>query len=178
MDAVRYESFSDSGIESSDTRALAIVIWKQVAYKLRCQYISLFEKIEHKNLVIVEYDTEAGSTCGWSLKRYRPTSCCRSSCTRLCWYVHTSSHIVPCEASISDQTDGDTTVAIAGKSVSNASQTSPFPPDPDSQASTVDTVVREIREAGGAALPVHVDVRRFENVQGMIESVIEVRPFI
>lgn len=65
-------------------------------------------------------------------------------------------------------------VAIAGKTVSNAATTSPFPPNPNSQESTINTVAREVQDAGGDALPVQVDVRNYENVQDMVERVIEV----
>lgn len=65
-------------------------------------------------------------------------------------------------------------VAIAGKTVSNAATASPWPPDPNSQDSTINTVAREVQDAGGDALPVQVDVRSFENVQDMVERVIEV----
>jgi len=65
-------------------------------------------------------------------------------------------------------------VAISGKTVSNAYTVSSFPPDPNSQESTINTVAREVGEAGGDALPVQVDVRSFENVQDMVERVIQV----
>ncbi|KAI9756847.1 MAG: hypothetical protein M4579_003683 [Chaenotheca gracillima] len=63
-------------------------------------------------------------------------------------------------------------VVVAGKSTSTATaNTAPFPPDPNSSASTIDTVVREIREAGGEALAAVVDVRDFEQVKAMLELV-------
>ncbi|OLN85821.1 Hydroxysteroid dehydrogenase-like protein 2 [Colletotrichum chlorophyti] len=39
----------------------------------------------------------------------------------------------------------------------DASKTTPFPPNPNSQESTVSTVAREIQEAGGDATPIAVD---------------------
>lgn len=65
-------------------------------------------------------------------------------------------------------------VAIAGKTVSDASASTDFPPNPNSQASTINTVAREVKEADGDALPVQVDVRSFENVQDMVDRVIKV----
>jgi NAD(P)-dependent dehydrogenase (short-subunit alcohol dehydrogenase family) len=50
-------------------------------------------------------------------------------------------------------------VVVAAKSTSDATSTSPFPPDPNSSASTISTVEREIREAGGTAVAISVDTR-------------------
>ncbi|KAJ7605034.1 putative Hydroxysteroid dehydrogenase-like protein 2 [Mycena polygramma] len=50
-------------------------------------------------------------------------------------------------------------VVVSGKSLSDASTVSPFPPDPNSSESTASTVAREITEAGGTALPLAVDTR-------------------
>jgi NAD(P)-dependent dehydrogenase (short-subunit alcohol dehydrogenase family) len=65
------------------------------------------------------------------------------------------------------------TVVIAGKTTSDASKCTPFPPDPNSQESTINTVVREITEQGGEALPLQVDVRDFQNVQDMVDQTIK-----
>jgi NAD(P)-dependent dehydrogenase (short-subunit alcohol dehydrogenase family) len=55
------------------------------------------------------------------------------------------------------------TVVVAAKSSSkNPPET--FPPDPNSSDSTIDTVVREVKEAGGKAYAHHVDVRSPESV--------------
>ncbi|KAF2486657.1 short chain dehydrogenase [Neohortaea acidophila] len=64
-------------------------------------------------------------------------------------------------------------VVIAGKTTSDASKCSPFPPNPNSQQSTINTVAREITEAGGQALPVQVDVRHYEEVQSMVQQTID-----
>lgn len=50
-------------------------------------------------------------------------------------------------------------VVVAAKSTSDATSTSPFPPDPNSSASIISTVEREIREAGGTAVAISVDTR-------------------
>ncbi|TVY24116.1 hypothetical protein LHYA1_G006666 [Lachnellula hyalina] len=42
-------------------------------------------------------------------------------------------------------------------STSDAYVTKPFPPDPNSQQSTISTVEREIKEAGGQATAIAVD---------------------
>lgn len=63
---------------------------------------------------------------------------------------------------------------MAGKTASDAYSASLFPPDPNSNQSTINTVVREVREAGGEALPVQVDVRNVENVEDMVGRVTEV----
>lgn len=65
---------------------------------------------------------------------------------------------------------------MAAKTTSDASKTTPFPPDPNSQQSTVSTVAREIREAGGDATPVAVDVRHQDSVERLIQQTIEVSP--
>lgn len=64
-------------------------------------------------------------------------------------------------------------VVVAGKTASDASKCSPFPPDPNSQQSTINTVVREIQEAGGDGLALQVDVRDFDNVQDMVKRTIQ-----
>ncbi|QDS72350.1 hypothetical protein FKW77_008022 [Venturia effusa] len=63
-------------------------------------------------------------------------------------------------------------VVVSAKTTSDASKCTPFPPDPNSQASTISTVAREIREAGGEALAVPVDTRDFESVQRMVAETI------
>lgn len=64
-------------------------------------------------------------------------------------------------------------VVVAGKTTSDAYKCSPFPPDPNSQQSTINTVAREIHEAGGDALALQADVRDYDNVQGMVRKTVE-----
>jgi len=66
------------------------------------------------------------------------------------------------------------TVVVAAKSTSDAYAASPFPPDPNSQQSTVSTVAREIKEAGGQATALPVDTRDFESVKRMVEETIRI----
>lgn len=66
-------------------------------------------------------------------------------------------------------------MVVAGKSTSDAANLKPFPPDPNSPSSTVSTVVREIRENGGEATAVRVDVRDFDDIQKMVARTVEVR---
>ncbi len=49
-----------------------------------------------------------------------------------------------------------------------------FPPDPNSAASTINTVEREIREAGGDATAIGVDTRSFADVQTLIDQTIKI----
>ncbi|KAK7751116.1 hypothetical protein SLS62_006945 [Diatrype stigma] len=65
-------------------------------------------------------------------------------------------------------------VVVAAKSTSDAQTASPFPPDPNSSQSTISTVEREIREAGGDATAIPVDVRDFDSVKRLVERTIEV----
>lgn len=65
-------------------------------------------------------------------------------------------------------------VVVAAKSTSDASRTDPFPPDPNSSKSTINTVEREIREAGGIATAVTVDTRDFTSVQRMIDETVRI----
>lgn len=69
-------------------------------------------------------------------------------------------------------------VVVAAKSISDASTVKPFPPDPDSQESTISTVVREIREAGGDAFAIAVDVRDFDSVTKMVNDTVNVGLFV
>ena len=48
----------------------------------------------------------------------------------------------------------------------------PFPPNPNSSASTINTVAREIEEAGYEAAAIAVDTRAYESVQNMVEGTI------
>ncbi|KAF2095516.1 short chain dehydrogenase [Rhizodiscina lignyota] len=65
-------------------------------------------------------------------------------------------------------------VVIAAKSTSDASKVVPFPPDPNSPQSTISTVEREIREAGGEATAIPVDTRDFESVKKMVDGTVNV----
>lgn len=59
-------------------------------------------------------------------------------------------------------------VVVAAKSTSNASTTSPFPPDPNSSASTISTVEREILEAGGTGTALPVDTRHISSINNLV----------
>ncbi|KAJ7129332.1 putative Hydroxysteroid dehydrogenase-like protein 2 [Mycena epipterygia] len=63
-------------------------------------------------------------------------------------------------------------VVVAAKSTSDASLVKPFPPDPDSTSSTISTVEREIREAGGDAHAIAMDVRDFDSVTQMVDNTV------
>ncbi|KAH5201938.1 hypothetical protein HBH77_125790 [Parastagonospora nodorum] len=63
-------------------------------------------------------------------------------------------------------------VVVAAKSTSDASKTTPFPPDPNSSASTISTVAREILEAGGTAAAIPVDTRDFASIQHLVAQTI------
>ena len=52
------------------------------------------------------------------------------------------------------------------------SKSIPFPPDPNSSQSTINTVVREILEAGGSALALACDVRDFENITTLVDETV------
>ncbi|TAQ86088.1 hypothetical protein B7494_g5583 [Chlorociboria aeruginascens] len=58
---------------------------------------------------------------------------------------------------------------IAAKSTSDANSSSSFPPDPNSPASTINTVAREIQEAGGEVLPIQVDTRDHGSIARMVD---------
>ena len=62
---------------------------------------------------------------------------------------------------------------LAAKTTSDEN-TTPFPPDPNSSLSTINTVAREIREAGGQAGTVAVDVRDAAQIQHAVEETIRV----
>lgn len=64
-------------------------------------------------------------------------------------------------------------VVVAAKTTSDASKCEAFPPDPNSQKSTINTVAREICEAGGEAWPLQVDVRDYEAVQHMVDQTVQ-----
>ena len=62
---------------------------------------------------------------------------------------------------------------VAAKTISDASACNPFPPDPNSPASTISTVEREIREAGGQATSIVVDTRDPDSVKQMVDKTVE-----
>ena len=63
-------------------------------------------------------------------------------------------------------------MVVAAKTTSDATQTKPFPPDPNSSASTINTVVREIKESGGEAFAIAVDVRNVDNVTALVDETV------
>ncbi|CAP86326.1 Pc20g09970 [Penicillium rubens Wisconsin 54-1255] len=65
-------------------------------------------------------------------------------------------------------------VMLSAKTTSDASTVTPFPPDPNSPQSTINTVEREIREAGGHAATVAVDVRDAAQIQHAVEETVRV----
>ena len=68
-------------------------------------------------------------------------------------------------------------MVVAAKSYSQdpSDGTALFPPNPNSPASTVNTVEREIREAGGEATALPVDTTDYESVKRMVAETIKVR---
>ncbi|KAJ5355248.1 uncharacterized protein N7496_012460 [Penicillium cataractarum] len=65
-------------------------------------------------------------------------------------------------------------VMLAAKTTSDASKTTPFPPDPNSSSSTISTVAREIHETGGQASTVAVDVRDPDQIQHAFDETLRV----
>ena len=61
---------------------------------------------------------------------------------------------------------------MAAKSTGNASSTAPFPPDPNSSASTISTVEREIHEVGGTATAIPVDTRKIDSINLLVSSTV------
>ncbi|KAI9932252.1 hypothetical protein ASPWEDRAFT_477068 [Aspergillus wentii DTO 134E9] len=65
-------------------------------------------------------------------------------------------------------------VVVAAKTTSDAYETVPFPPDPNSPKSTINTVEREIREAGGHATAISVDVRDVTQIENMVKEAVSI----
>ncbi|KAK5056109.1 hypothetical protein LTR84_012662 [Exophiala bonariae] len=65
-------------------------------------------------------------------------------------------------------------VVVAAKTTSDASKipASEFPPDPNSSQSTINTVAREITDAGGSALALEVDVRNTDAVEALVNETV------
>lgn len=63
---------------------------------------------------------------------------------------------------------------MAAKTTSNAYETTPFPPGPNSSKSTINTVEREIREAGGGATAIPVDVRDPGQIENLVKETIRI----
>ena len=65
-------------------------------------------------------------------------------------------------------------VVVAAKSMSDASKTTPFPPNPNSSHSTINTVEREIREAGGDATALPADTRDIEGINRLVHDTVRI----
>jgi NAD(P)-dependent dehydrogenase (short-subunit alcohol dehydrogenase family) len=65
------------------------------------------------------------------------------------------------------------TVVVAAKSSAPIDPSAPFPPDPNSPASTITTVEREILNAGGNATAIPVDTTDITSIQNLITKTIE-----
>lgn len=65
-------------------------------------------------------------------------------------------------------------VVVAAKTTSNAYETVPFPPNPNSSESTISTVEREIRESGGEASALPVDVRDVAQVENLVHETVRI----
>ena len=63
---------------------------------------------------------------------------------------------------------------MAAKTSSDANKVVPFPPDPNSSKSTINTVEREIREAGGDGTAVAVDTRDYASVEAMVSETVQI----
>lgn len=64
-------------------------------------------------------------------------------------------------------------VIVTGKTTSDASKAIPWPPDPNSQQSTISTVEREIHEGGGDAIAIPVDTRDPQSIQRMVDQAVK-----
>lgn len=62
---------------------------------------------------------------------------------------------------------------VAAKTTSDAAKCTPFPPDPNSSQSTINTVAREIQEAGGEATALQVDVREYQNIEDAVQKTVQ-----
>jgi len=63
-------------------------------------------------------------------------------------------------------------VVVSAKTTSDASKAFPFPPNPNSSQSTVNTVAREINEDGGDALALACDVRDFDSITFLVDETV------
>ncbi|TGZ84575.1 putative Hydroxysteroid dehydrogenase-like protein 2 [Ascodesmis nigricans] len=63
-------------------------------------------------------------------------------------------------------------VVVSGRSANDASTVAPFPPNPNSQQSTITTVTREIQELGGIAAAIPVDTRDEKSVTKLIQDTV------
>lgn len=63
---------------------------------------------------------------------------------------------------------------MSAKTTSDAHKTTPFPPDPNSPKSTINTVEREIKEAGGDATALAVDVRDVSQIENLVKETVRI----
>ena len=101
----------------------------------------------------------------WSITRHWQADSNRLGKKWLRWYTD----------SFPSLTEANTyTVVVAAKTTSIAYETTPFPPDPNSSKSTINTVEREIREAGGDATAVPVDVRYTAQIENLVKETVRI----
>ncbi|KAL2001138.1 hypothetical protein VTN02DRAFT_2184 [Thermoascus thermophilus] len=74
-----------------------------------------------------------------------------------------------------DLAKNDYAVVVAAKTTSDATKTVPFPPDPNSPQSTINTVEREIRELyNGTATAVPVDTRDVDQINSLVHKTVAI----
>lgn len=66
-------------------------------------------------------------------------------------------------------------VVVAAKTISDPSKAITTIPHYNSPESTISTVTHEIRQTGGEATPIQVDVRSEKSIQNLIDQTISVR---
>ncbi|KAK3179054.1 hypothetical protein OEA41_001193 [Lepraria neglecta] len=65
-------------------------------------------------------------------------------------------------------------VIVSAKTTSDATLCTPFPPDPNSPSSTINTVAREITDSGREATPIAVDTRDPSSIQRLVDETIKI----
>ncbi|KAL2041503.1 hypothetical protein N7G274_005885 [Stereocaulon virgatum] len=63
-------------------------------------------------------------------------------------------------------------VIVSAKTTSDPTLCTPFPPDPNSPSSTINTVALEITSTGGTATPIAVDTRSPASIQALVTATI------
>ncbi|KAK8055907.1 hypothetical protein PG993_001134 [Apiospora rasikravindrae] len=74
--------------------------------------------------------------------------------------------VVAAKSTTDSSSNNNTKIAVS-------SNPSPFPPDPNSPASTITTVAHEICKAGGEATAVTVDVRDFVSIEALVARTLQ-----
>lgn len=157
---------SEDDDEGRITNPIFHLIITQIRAFIFKQKVFLFDQVSinehHQNDI-----KKARRLGGWRFSGYWKANCSGLGERWLFWYIIYPTIFISTKLTTRP-------VVVAAKTTSNAYETVPFPPDPNSPKSTINTVEREIREAGGHATAISVDVRDVTQIENMVKEAVSI----